>query len=387
MKNKGRNINNIAQSNRALVTRLIYTGQCRTRAELSCATGLTKMTVSNIVGDLIRTKWIAEGTKINNSNTGRNPIGLYPDPYHRNVIGVYISRDKLTVSAVGPNAKILAGNEFPLSAGLTADMLITLLVEKVRGMIKDIGKKRFIGIGVACIGPVDIKNGILLSPPDFYGIKNIGIKEILEKETGLETVVNNDMNAAALAELLYGEGSRCHDFTYVGITHGIGAGIVINGKLYTGAGGFSGELGHVSIDSEGPLCSCNNKGCVEIYASIPNFIAMVKEKQDRDISFEKIVEMAKNEDSSAVEMMDYFISKVSSALVSCVNMLNPEKIFIGHDAAAGGEWLAGKLEDEVCARSFLPGGKPVSVSISSFGKDAPVIGSAVLYYDSVFNVL
>lgn len=393
MSKKGKNITNIAISNRALILKLIYTGKANTRVELSRATGLSKMTVGNIISSLIESNWVFEGGEKSNTNIGRNPVKLFPDEAHRSVIGVYISRDKIIVSSITPKATVSTSRKFYLNSKYTSKSMMEKIVNLIKVIIKEEGNK-FMGIGVACIGPVDITDGILLSPPDFYNMKNIRIKEILEKEIGLTTVVNNDMNASALAELLYGKGAECNNFTYLGITHGIGAGIVLNGELYCGADGFSGELGHVSIDYNGKICACGNKGCIEAYASIPNFMSKVLTEaknnecanKKNSLTFKNIIELVERKDEFANKMFDDFVSQISTALIACVHILNPKKIFIGHEGADGGELLAAAVESEISKRSFFKGENPIKVEISSFREDAPVIGSGVLFYNSIFSL-
>ncbi len=397
MRNKGRNIKNIADSNKALILKLIYTGQCTTRVELSRITGLTKMTVSNIVHSLIESRLIMEGEYRTNNCAGRNPVLICPDETANRVLGVYISRDKVVVSSITPRAVVTRSIEFRLDHSYDARDLMQAIVENIESIFLAEGKERFMGIGVSCIGPVDINYGRLLTPTDFYGISDVEIKKILTKKTGLDVVVDNDMNASALAELLYGNGTDCGNFIYIGITHGIGAGIVINGELYSGAHGLCGELGHISIDHHGPLCSCGNKGCLEVYASIPNFLAHVvgeASKIERSvlrkkemITFKDVVDAAEGNDRLALKMMDDFIANLATAMISGIHILDPEKIFIGHDAGLGGAWFAGRVEKEINRKMLFKEDHKVKVGISAFGEVSPVIGSGVLYLNKMFHSL
>ncbi|MDD4327385.1 MAG: ROK family protein [Eubacteriales bacterium] len=397
MRNKGRNIKNVGEGNKALILKLVYTGQCSTRAELSDMTGLTKMTVGNIVHNLIENKWIAEGEIKTNSVVGRNPVLLCPDENNRRVMGVYISRDKVVVSSITPRALISKSIEFRLDHKFNAKILMSNILESIQTILDEEGREKFIGIGVSCIGPVDSRKGRILSPTDFYGISNVEVCKWLEKKTNLNVLLENDMNASALAEHLYGKGMGCSNFTYIGITHGIGAGMVINGDLYSGAHGCGGELGHISIDVDGPVCSCGNRGCIEVYASIPNFMSHVVGdaakagksilKTHEVIAFEDVIEAAKTKDKLASLVMDEYISRLASAIASGMNLIDPEIIFIGHDAAIGGDWFAGKLEKEINERLLFGEEHRIKVEISAFGEAAPVIGSGVIYLNKIFHSL
>ncbi|MHB8961789.1 MAG: ROK family protein [Saccharofermentanales bacterium] len=395
MKNKGKNITNVRDDNRSLILKLVCTGQCATRIELSRRTGLSKMTVSNIVADLIEGRWLIDGELFSNDSVGRNPVILLPDNESRRVIGVYISRDKVTVSSITLQARIHASHEFLLSKGCTEEIIMDGIEQAIDRLFCEEGRDVFAGIGVACIGPLDIARGVLLSPHDFYGIENVAIKQILQSRTGLPVILDNDMNAAALAELLYGHGAGCSNFIYLGITHGVGSGIVLNGSLYSGARGFGGEIGHISIDYEGPLCGCGNRGCLEVYSSMPTLLQRVIRESvkstesplngRRDICFSDVVMAAEAGDGIASGIMEDFCSKVSTALLGAIHLLNPEKIFIGHESAQGGAVFVRWLEKELNARSLFKEYSPVKVEISAFGDASPVIGSGVLFLESFFS--
>ncbi|NCU25987.1 ROK family protein, partial [Candidatus Nomurabacteria bacterium] len=171
----------------------------------------------------------------------------------------------------------------------------------------------------------------------------------------------------------------------------------INGDLYSGAHGCGGELGHISIDVDGPVCSCGNRGCIEVHASIPNFMSDVVGdaakagksilKTHEVIAFEDVIEAAKAKDKLASLVMDEYISRLASAIASGMNLIDPEIIFIGHDAAIGGDWFAGKLEKEINERLLFGEEHRIKVEISAFGEAAPVIGSGVIYLNKIFHSL
>jgi predicted NBD/HSP70 family sugar kinase len=223
----------------------------------------------------------------------------------------------------------------------------------------------------------------------------VAVQQILQTRTGLPVILDNDMNAAALAELLYGRGSGCGNFIYLGITHGVGAGIVLNGALYSGVRGFGGEIGHISIDYNGPVCGCGNRGCLEVYSSMPVLLQRVAEESARKpgsalhgkraISFRDVVLAAEAGDGIATAVLDDFCSKVSTALLGAIHLLNPEKIFIGHESAQGEDAFARRLQKELNSRSLFRDQSPVQVEISAFGDASPVIGSGVLFLESFFS--
>ena len=395
MQKKGRNLRDVKEENHFLVLKLICTGQCASRMDLSRRTGLTKMTVTNILQKLLQDNLVYEGPISITKSAGRRPVSLYPSEETKKGIGVYISRDGIVISLLSLNAKILKKKEIPLDDRDTAKSLLKKIISGLDSILHGESRAGILGIGVACIGPLDIENGILLSPTDFYGIENVPLKKFLEEATGLPVAVNNDMNAAALAEQLYGNGAGLEHFIYFGITHGVGAGIVANGKLYSGSKGFGGEIGHVSIRYDGPLCSCGNRGCLEAYASMPVFLEKVKQEARiqkheailsiNDLHFSDVIRLAKDGDPFASGRIDDLCFVVGTALVNAVNLLNSAEIFIGHESAQGGEWFAEKIEEQLNRRTLFHKNIATKVRISKFKEHSPVIGSGVLIFDQFFQ--
>ncbi len=395
MTGKGKNLQSVKVDNRNLVLKLICTGQCETRMEITNRTGLTKMTVTNIISELIDEGWIKQSGTFSKSGPGRKSFGLQVDESKIRSIGIYISREYIVVSSITLNADVKELLKINLSDDENGETLISKIIDGIDKIRKREIKAEFLGIGVACIGPLDINNGIILSPLDFFGIENLKIKEILENETGLKTVLNNDMNASALAELLYGHGISTGNFLYFGITHGVGCGIVINSDLYTGSGGYSGEIGHVSIDKNGLVCSCGNRGCLERYASMPDFWkrvldevqkhpeSMLSEISQPDI--ERIVEFAKTGDNLSIMLLDEWINHIGVALISTIHLLNMQLIVLGHESALAGKWFTGKLQSYLQAHCMFKKEEPLEVVISKFNEKSPVIGSGVLVFDLLFR--
>jgi predicted NBD/HSP70 family sugar kinase len=382
---KGNNQQDLKKQNRALVLKLICTGMCSSRPDIARQTGLTKMTVTNVINELILSGFIHEGEASEKTTVGRKAVYLHPTDENYFSIGVYLSRDFITFSLITLRADIVKKQTVDLDDNESRDTIIDKLFAGIDKIIGETGIEKILGIGVATIGPLDIEGGALLSPTDFNNINNIEFKKIIEEKTGLSVFVNNDMNAAALAELLYGKQSRSDNFIYLGITHGIGSGIVINGSLYTGESGFSGEIGHISINFDGPLCACGNKGCLEVYASIPNIVKTVRNQTGIEYSFSQIVEYAKANKTSFTEIIDDLCFYIGIALANSINTLDSKIIYLGHDGALGGEYFASKIEEVLNSKILFRNSKHVAVEISSFMDQAPVVGSGVLVLNDLFS--
>lgn len=388
--NKGKNQQYIREQNRALILKLICTKECLSRIEIAQKTGLTKMTVTNVINDLIGSGLIKEGMTSDIQTVGRKPIRLHPNENSIYSLGIYISRDYIKFSILTLSAYIIKETTIALYEDETSTSLIRKLLDGIDEILEDTDKNKICGIGIACIGPLDINNGIILDPTDFHGISNVNIKKAVEEKTGMTVVVNNDMNAAALAEQLYGKGRGKPNFIYLGITNGIGSGIITNGSLYTGENGFGGEIGHTTINFDGPVCTCGKKGCLEAYASIPVILKRANAALNEDfgdITFARLISMAKDNNTKCIEIIDSMCLYISTALINAVNILDCSSVYLGHEAALGGEYLTSKIENYLNKGLLFKSSKHVNVEISKFGEQSPVIGSGIMVFDRIFSGL
>jgi len=226
------------------------------------------------------------------------------------------------------------------------EKLIEKIYELTDEVIAEVGD--FESIGVSSIGPVDYKNGVILNPPNFFGIENVEIVKILKEKYQKEVYLDKDTNASALAEWLFGKAKDESEYIYVGVTNGIGAAIMSRDRLYRGEGGFCGEIGHVSVDINGKKCSCGNVGCLEMYASI-------KDAETPD----------------AKKICKY----LASGLVTLVNLFDPSVIYLGHDIARLGDSAAENLKKEINQRCISRKIKEINAEISAFGERSPVYGA------------
>ncbi len=330
--------------NRNLILELLIRKSPISRIELSKITGLSKMTVTNIIYEMCEEEIIEEAGS-EDTALGRKPIALKVKEKSRLFAGIYISREYLYV-VVGD----LCGEIIYKEKTKTPSNEDKFISEIYRLLDKVITERIQI-IGVSSVGPIDYKEGIILNPPNFHGIKNIHIVNLLEKRYDRKVVLDRDTNASALAEWLYGKARTVSDYLYVGVTNGIGAAIVSEDRIYRGESGFGGEIGHVTIDINGKKCSCGNIGCLELYASI---------KEGKKFDLQKSCRY------------------LASGLVTLINLFDPSVIYLGHEIARKGDEAAKILEGEIAKRYISREKKQVSVEISEFGEFAPVYGSVAV---------
>ncbi len=218
--------------------------------------------------------------------------------------------------------------------------------------------------------------------------------EVMEK-TGLRVELENDANAAAYGEYKSGAGRGSRDLFYITIGEGIGGAIILDGKLWTGATGFAGEVGHITIDTEGSECQCGNTGCLETVASAPNIVRRANERLNRD-STSSLSKLAMNKDFTADDMAreamegdDFAMMMIErtgkyigTGVASVINLLNIERIVLGGGVMQAGDLILKPIIEEARKRAFQPCFEATQIFAGALGTDAATIGAAMLARDA-----
>ena len=220
----------------------------------------------------------------------------------------------------------------------------------------------------------------------------------LMRATGLRVEIENDANAAAYGEYQVGAGRNSRDMFYMTIGQGIGGAIIFDGKLWTGASGFAGEVGHITIDTEGIECVCGNTGCLETVASAPNIVRRARERLYRDntSSLSKLVmnkeftaadiaHEARNGDDFSLMMIERTGKYIGTGVASVINLLNIERIVLGGGVMDAGELILNPIIAEVKRRAFQPCFEATQIVAATLGPDAVPIGVAMLARDAAVS--
>lgn len=357
----------IKYKNKELLLKLILTQSPISRIELAKRTGLTKMTVTNLIGELIA-EGIVQEVGAAGSGPGRRMITLAVKPRSRLLIGVYLSRNHVRAVRGDLCGSILDSYKVRLSDE-TKESLLVKLLDAVAAMMppRPAEKRKVMAIGLACIGPLDQEAGVLFNPPNFFGIKDLAVVEAVQAQYDIPVFLENDMNASALAEKYFGHAGLTSDFIYLGVSNGIGAGIVTGGRLYEGARGFSGEVGHITVDVDGRPCACGNTGCLELYASLPpEYPALPPAEQSRTL--------------------DRICPYLAAGIITMINLFDPTQIFLGHEIAHTGEEAAQKLSALIQGRYLSAAVKGVQILPSAFGPSAATSGAMALCIEHLYDI-
>ncbi len=302
-------------------------------------------------------------------------------------IGIDIGGMTIKAGVVDEKGKILAKHsvETPLDGN---DSFMEAVHRSIKLALKDakINKSDVKAIGIGYPGAVDRKKGILISANNVPG-SNIPVREFLtENFAPVPVMVDNDANCAALGEY-YSAGAE-GDFVFVTLGTGVGGGIVIGGKLYLGANGVAGELGHVVTHHGGVKCSCGRSGCWEAYASVTALKRMTEEnrdkiksiKPDEVVSGRTVFDYAQKGDKEAQRVRDEWIEEVAIGITDMVNIFQPKKLVIGGAISKEGDTIIKPVRDYVEKYSYDIGPlKRTVIKASDIGGDAGIIGAAFLY--------
>ena len=356
------------------ILRLLREAPC-SRADLARQMGLTRAAVTGIVDELIAAGLVREGESAKTAK-GRRPIMLELAPDACCTVGVDISRQGTSLCLLDFTMRPIW--ELSPDAALSREEVLDRIAAAVR---EASAHRRVLGVGVVAPGPVYCAAGRISHPAGLEKWHGFSVSE-LETRLALPVVLKKDTSALAIAEKAqFGSGAS---FLVLLADHGLGGGYVYNGRLFEPAAGLGCELGHVSIDAGGPLCGCGNRGCAELYASVPATLARAR-TQGRDVSWEELISLASEGDSVALQALDEQARALSAVCVDAVNMLEPACIVLEGKLCAAYPFLKEKIECALHSRCFTEQGRTVCVRESALPRNARAFSAANLILESFFE--
>lgn len=332
----------VKKNNKYLVFQTIMEQEALSRADIAQYSGLNKSTVSSLVNELLEADLIYE------SGPGESSGGRRPVPIHFNQIAGYSIGIDIGVNYILGILTDLKGKVLIKKTQIISDTSFNLVLQIIKKMIYSLMKEMpfsrygIIGIGIGIPGIVDKEGKVLLAPN--LGWKNIFIKHAIEEEFKVPVIIENEANAGAYAEKQFGVGQDYQTIIYVSAGIGIGVGIILNGELYQGLNGYSGELGHMIIQLNGKPCTCGSKGCWEAYASEK---ALVKEAKGTGTTLELVIKSAEENNEIALQVFNQIGSYLGYGISNIIHTFNPEIIIIGNRLAMAKEWLEKPIKQTI----------------------------------------
>ncbi len=364
-----RNAEYTKEYNRKMFLRLLRI-EPTSRADIARKMGLTRAATTLIADELLGEGIIRENPA---SATGRGrapvPLALREDAGY--AVGVYLNRDGCTVAIVDICGNVLLKQRLLLEDSKSNEKT-DILSQSILKMIRKtaIPFEKLVGVGISAPGPLDGESGMILNPPRFDLWHNTQLGSILREQLGLPIYLEN--NASCLARYNHGkpEAMGSEDFLLLLVDSGIGSGIISGGKVLKGAGYFTGELGHTTIDHHGRVCACGNVGCLEMYAAIPNLLRGTPFSQWREVMDRRCL------DAQAMELVELETDYLAAGIVNMTNIISIDTVLLAGDLLYGAKDLAPLLEEKVNRKSLRRGILPVRVLPSCSGVDAQVQAAA-----------
>jgi len=356
------------------------------RSELARLTGLSRTTVTTLVADLQGRGMIAEqeAGRTGPSGRGRPPVLLRLDASVGAALGIDFGHRHVRVAVADLSSTVLAERIIALEVDDDAATALDAAADLAAEVLAEAGtdRTRLIGAGMALSGPIDRDTGTVASTvvPGWAGV-NAG--EELSRRLGVQVEVDNDANLGALAEVSFGAGRGLADVIYVMMSAGVGAGLVLGGRLHHGSTGIAGELGHVQVRVDGAVCRCGNRGCLETVASTEAIVKLLRPAHGDQLTLRGVIELVADGDLAATRVVNDAGRAVGRTLADLCNHLNPAAIVVGGDLSGAGEPLLEGIRASI-DRYALPGAAhAVEVKPGVLGERAEVLGAlAVVIADT-----
>lgn len=276
--------------------------------------------------------------------------------------------------------RVIAKVKIPTKSKSNKKIIIAQIFECIESLNVGRATSNINQIGIGVAGPVDIKKQKILNPPNVKALKNLYLGKIIEKKFRIRTIIDNDVHCLVLAEAILGAGKGKKIVVGLGLGTGVGGGIVVDKKLYYGARGQSGEIGHTTIVKNGRKCNCGNRGCLETYTNEKGIRKTAKEIFNRGIDTITLFKMAKESNKKAIKVWEITGRYLGIGLANLVDILNPDIIIVGGGIAGAGEFLLNPARREMRKNILSPIAKNTKVISAKLGEFAGAIGAGLLYF-------
>lgn len=381
---------NVKNLNKHAVVDLIrFTSGGVSRIELSRQLNLTRAAITTIVADLQASGLVREVES--HYPSGRRPIGLEINPDRGYVVGIDMGATHVTILITDFSARVIRELDEPMEIIAGPAVCLPRVEALVHQILADAGLsiKDVSAIGAGVPGPVVAGVGVS-GPPIMPGWDGYMIRDDLEKRFGVPVSLSNDAELGAVGEWAYGAGRGERHLAYIKVGTGIGAGLLLDGQIYGGANGSAGEIGHITIDPNGPICTCGNRGCLEALAGGRAIAKRAVQEVNsgrrtllaelspvNQISSRDVIAAARRGDLVSQQIVSEAGVYLGTALASLVNLFNPSMVVVGGGVAQIGDLLLEPVRQTVHQRSLLPASRSVRITTALLGRRSSALGAVV----------
>ena len=379
-------LGSLRDHNRRRVVEELQRRGTASRADLARITGLSRSTISSLVGELQESGVVVETETANDGDAGRShgqgrpPVLLTLDRRAGALVGIDFGHADVRVAVADLSRTILAERRRDMDVDHAGTKALDAAAELVHAVLDEAGvpRDKVLGAGMGVAGPVDHEADIVHRSAILPSWGDIRPGAEMHKRLGIPVFIENDANLGAMAEVAMGAAKGVDDAVYLMIAAGIGAGIVVGGQIIHGAAGTAGELGHVLLDDNGPICRCGNRGCLETLAAGPAIVELLQRTHGPSLTLDAVLELVEQEDPGALRAVADAGRAVGRALAALVNVLNPEVIVIGGELAAAGDAILDPIRAAIARYAIPSAADDVRVVPSPLGGRAEVLGALIL---------
>lgn len=393
----------LREINLSSVLRYIHSNAPISRAQLAGVTGLNKSTVSSLIDELVE-RGLVRQTGLETSGTGRPATLLELNPWAGCIIGVEYGVDFVTVILANFGGEVIWRSHQNADPAEGQELTTAKVFELVDQAIEvcELRQARLLGLGIATPGTVQVEEGFLIYAPNLDW-RNIPFAQIYHhRYPNLPVYVDNDANAAAVGEHLFGAAQRVQDFVFLFAGVGIGAGLFLNGNLYRGQSGYAGEIGHSMFMAESFQlpCHCGNRGCWETYASQLSIIERVRSQlqarrsssitnymsdPNAPLTLDPIKQAAESGDNVALEVLHEAGQAMGIGVANVINIFNPSLVVIGGPLSMVGQFMLPGIQESIELHTLPEIRQLAQVVLSASGPDASVIGAVATVVEAIFS--
>ena len=379
----GNNLPRVRMQNLTVVLDALRKLQPISRSDLAAATSLTPATMTNLVAELVNRGFIRE-ERSSEKQIGRRPTLLTLNTTGIPILGIEISRSQVlgVVTDVSGAIRRSVQRSAPAQDGHETTLGI---VEEVIEQLWDKTSPP-VGIGIGVPGPVDSTRGWVLEPTNFPGWHKIPLSDILSRRWKVPVLIDDDAKTAALGEHWFGTGQSVNTMLYISIGEGVGAGLIVRDELYRGTHELAGEIGHTTLDLNGPICECGNRGCLETFISmeaIRERASSLNAADDDLLGYIESLSVQGSDEAVAIKNMVY--RYLAAGVSNAVNFYDPDLIVLGGLLVDAWDDLCSQLSERVRGRSFSLTSRSIEIRSSELGRHASVTGAAVLVIQYLFR--
>jgi predicted NBD/HSP70 family sugar kinase len=358
------------------------------RADVARFTGLSRSTVSSIVADLMEAGLVSEqqdATGVAHGDQGgRPPVLLSLDRSAGVAIGVDFGHTHLRVAVADLSHEVLAEAGRELDVDQSAEDGIDAAAALVGEVLDDAGvdRDRVLGVGMGLPGPINIATGAVGSSSILPGWAGVDGATEMTKRLGIAVQVENDANLGALGEFVWGAGQQHSELVYIKLSSGVGAGLLLRGRLYRGAGGTAGEIGHTPARHGDEICRCGIRGCLETVASARSIAQQLGDSRGEEVSSRRLLELTAEGDPAAKRLISEAGREIGIAAAGLCNLINPSLVIVGGEMSAAGDAIIEPIAESIGRWAIPSASEQVAVVPGVLGERAELLGALALVLHS-----